>query len=843
MLSLGDTASSLLEVIREGNPVFSKPALVPGYKDVDGVNVDLDAWDVLESDLESNDHREHAGKPASMIHYPIFGEASGTHNDPGHSPSRVVGFLSATIHFSELLANVLPKGSNGTVVVFDNPCSQSFTFELNGPEARYLGVGDRHDKKYESKVMAASLSDMGSYSSRSYAATWIPLSTEYCQFSIRVYPSQVVEQNFVTLYPVLFTVLIAFTFAVEIACFYWFTRIVERRQRNLLDIARERSRKLEDANIRLEHANHKVVESAALQLRHFACMSHEIRTPLNAILGMASVLIDMPLNLSQKEPVGIIVSSGDLLRSIVDDVLDYAKLESGNVDLTVKANSLQDVLSFVVSSVEAKVVAMPNRPRIRTFYDVNLPETVYTDSLRLRQILINLLSNVVKFSKQNGLVDLTVCSGPRDVQTRHADKDLPSSDGTSVSMIKFIVKDYGRGIRSENFQRIFQPFLQDTTEKGTGAAEGTGLGLAITKKLVERLGGSISVDSVFGEYSEFEVQLPCFLEDNGSEHARHAGTSFSCTKPSEFALASNVTILCVDDDIQRCAHLTRVFDYYQVMYRCFHSMWEMEGALKGINSAASGDRLVCLCHIDMVESSVYERIAFEMPFLIMIAFGISTRSESVTEAPDHIPSLTKLLPAVMMRELGAAYNRSTQDTSGRSPSTKDLCDEPSIDSHCAAQCSVQSLRILIAEDNKVNQKVLCRILERLSVTDYEIVEDGRQAVDREAAKEFDVVLMDLQMPVMDGLEACRLICSRRPTDEATHPVACVVFLTASVSAAIKASCKEAGAIDFVSKPCNVSIVQECLEKVVSRSQRKPQKASGIDAGLLYPGEVAGVSTC
>lgn len=869
-LSFDDSAVALQESIRSGRPVVSTPILLPGYKGTRGRPTKINNWVDLSVDT-GNDQQtgldsaignvSESGEPASSIHYPILAGASDSviasnYSNGGGAVSQVVGFLSVITHWSEILTNVLAEGSNGTIVVFDNPCSSSFTYVVNGPEAIYLGIGDKHDKTYDAHETTATLVDMASYSFRSYASTWIPLNTEYCQFSIRVYPSHAVEADYVTLYPVLFTLLIFFAFIMELGCFYWYTKTVERRQRSVLFVARKRTNELEEANRRLEDAHREVIQSSALQLRHFACMSHEIRTPLNAIVGTASILSGTALDEGQEEAVGLIVASGELLRAIVDDVLDYAKLESGNVDIDLKEDNLQAILSFVVSAMEAKAGILPNRPSIRTFYDVNLGEVVFTDTLRLRQILINLFSNALKFSKHEGVVEFTVSLGPSSMR-HHECSPTRSTEGTSADgsvaagsrAIRFVMKDYGRGIKRENFQRIFQPFLQEATERA-GVNEGTGLGLSITKKLVERLGGTIEVDSVFGEWSKLTVDLPCVPKVDLA----------SSSLPARLNLLANVSVLFVDYDKQVSAQVERTFDHFRVRCMLFSTMLEAWEALKRTESLAgtgSSERFVCFVRLTLFERDLYEQLRAAVPSVVLVTFGAYPVDRAGLKSIRHLAPPSRLLPVVLIREIADACSRSVEDPSMRTaPSTLDesskglhtererdkpirvkdlrvLVDDDSkanqkergrvsepghdFDSKSSDPLSVKDLRVLVAEDNKINQKVLCRILELLGVTHYEVVENGQQAVEREAAVAFDVVLMDLQMPVMDGIEACRLIHARPggSDDGVTHPIAQVVFVTASVSVAIREECEGAGGIDFVAKPCNVSMIQACLERIVA----------------------------
>ena len=267
---------------------------------------------------------------------------------------------------------------------------------------------------------------------------------------------------------------------------------------------KERVFRLENLNRDLAEANAKIASASAMQLQHFACMSHEIRTPLNCIVGISSLMESSDLSPEHRENVKMIVSSGMLLRHIVDDVLDYAKLESSNMEVDVKEADLQHVLADSVTSMVSSPVAEKRKITIETFFDARLLPRTVTDGRRLQQIMYNLLSNAVKFSKEGGTVELSVHLV--DVDSESAEKYQLRLDNVK-KILRLTVKDFGKGIEEKEVENIFHPFTQ--TKAGISNTEGgTGLGLSITRKLVQALGGSISVDSKVGEFSEFAVTFP-----------------------------------------------------------------------------------------------------------------------------------------------------------------------------------------------------------------------------------------------------------------------------------------------------------------------------------------------
>lgn len=286
------------------------------------------------------------------------------------------------------------------------------------------------------------------------------------------------------------------------------TNHLDQLHRELIDSMEkqieERTDELETANQDLARANQQLAIQSARQLEHFACMSHEIRTPLNCIVGMSSLLLDDAdeMDAMHADSIRMINTSGDLLKAVVDDVLDYAKLESGSFEVDIKPTNLQETLASVVHSISQKI--QEKNIRLRTHFSATLPLQLETDARRLQQVLFNLLGNAGKFSKPNSVIDLSVTFMEGPFQQGSHEK-MTLSPGRKI--IRFSVKDYGKGIARSDWETIFQPFSQASKET-QNVYGGTGLGLSITSKLVNRLGGTVSLDSELGKYTEFTVDLP-----------------------------------------------------------------------------------------------------------------------------------------------------------------------------------------------------------------------------------------------------------------------------------------------------------------------------------------------
>jgi signal transduction histidine kinase len=241
---------------------------------------------------------------------------------------------------------------------------------------------------------------------------------------LRLYPSVTLEEAHTTNNPIVFTTVVVLIFVFTSAVFIFYDICVERRQRKVMNTAvrstasvsllermvKERTCKLEETNARLAEANRRVTRASAAQLEHFACMSHEIRTPLNCVIGLSSLLLDTGLNPMQEESMRMIVSSGDLLLTVVNDVSDYSKLESGNFEIQIQRSNLQETLQAVVHSIETK--ALPKQLSVRALYDPKIGEFVHMDCIRLQQIMYNLLGNAVNFSHPGGTIDLSIMLCP-----------------------------------------------------------------------------------------------------------------------------------------------------------------------------------------------------------------------------------------------------------------------------------------------------------------------------------------------------------------------------------------------------------------------------------------------
>jgi signal transduction histidine kinase/AmiR/NasT family two-component response regulator len=572
----------------------------------------------------------------------------------------------------------------------------------------------------------------------------------------------------------------------------------------LEDSVKKRTHELEQANLELAEANRLVLQANKMQLQHFACMSHEIRTPLNCVIGMASVLQHSKLTPMQQEAVEMIVNSGDLLLAIINDVLDYSKYETENVNVNLQRSNLQDTVTLVLNSIVSK--SHPAQT-IRSFFDSTIPEQIYTDSRRLQQILFNLLGNAIKFSPDDGTIKLSIemimlerkCEGVSNdntIATTVVNDEL-AVDITRRRMLRFKVEDNGKGIDENDLKRIFQPFQQasSTAENVYG---GTGLGLSITQKIVTALEGTISVSSKKSEWSQFTVDIPChdspvIIQDISKQVDNYIIHIVGFHETEKLRAESMLQTYCMSG-------------YF------FNSLGEMLTAYHATTLQPEQSH-VCLLHEDCYD----EDSAISLSQSITITFGpkFSVNEEKVAH---HFRSLEHLLPSHFINHLIRCVSKQKLKKSIRSevgvtiPFTNNMMK------------SYTELKVLIAEDNVVNQKVLTRILNQLNVQNVDIAKDGMEACKKEEVTMYDLIFMDQQMPIMGGVAACRQILDRyndKNVQYQQRPT--IVFATAHVSTDFEKECSDAGGSGFVPKPFNLDIIQQCLLTVYNIRREAARK--------------------
>lgn len=546
--------------------------------------------------------------------------------------------------------------------------------------------------------------------------------------------------------------------------------VIEQERSHLADRVSERTAEL-------TAANEELVRTSRFKSEFLTTMSHELRTPLNGVLGMNELLLKTPLTNKQREFVDASNTSGRALLSIINDVLDISKIEAGKIELDLHGSDLEalayDVITMFSHRAKEKGVSLTCR------LDPETCVTAMCDDTRLRQILVNLLGNALKFTTTGGVILETQC--------------LQREEHRIV--VRFAVTDTGLGIPEEKINRLFSPFTQvdSSTSRQFG---GTGLGLSIAKRLVELMGGTIGVSSDLGVGSTFWFEVPFELV-NAEQKTAQRRQQLGGTK-----------VLVVDRvDNERC----QIADCLEDWGCRFLYVATLREAIDSV-TRAKADRqpfavVLADCRLAIGDEFVHLQNLARRPDLPVIGLGFSESNDMANLL--HQLGLRHLLsdpirPSALFSALTSVLSLASLNLKANATT-----DEQ----------STFSGHILVAEDNHINQMFVRELLKHCGCT-CDIANNGKEALTALQNNRYDLVLMDCQMPEMDGFTATREIRCREAAGELSGHLT-IVALTANALKSDREHCLEAGMDDYLSKPLQTAQLQSMLAKHLTARSAQP----------------------
>lgn len=502
-----------------------------------------------------------------------------------------------------------------------------------------------------------------------------------------------------------------------------------------------------------------------------ASMSHEIRTPMNGVVGMAALLNETSLTEEQKEYTDAIIKSGDNLITVINDILDFSKIESGKMDIEQEDFNLRACIEEVMDLFAQKAASQ----KIDLVYEIEhtLATQIVSDSLRLKQVLINLINNAIKFTEKG------------EVYLKVSLLDVLPTEGL---IIGFSIKDTGIGIAADKLEELFKPFSQ-VDSSTTRKYGGTGLGLVISERIVKLMGGQISVESVLGRGSTFHFTIK----------AEHSTKNIPLVKPLNDEDLKGKHILVVDDNYTNRLILNTQLELWGFVPITVSSASEGLEVLK--NDAAVE---LVITDMDMPNMNGIEFARAikaqhkNLPLIMLSSMG----KENMKNFSDLFSAI--LIKPVKQKQLSRSIELQLTKNTEAVP-----LEEKAVALYHEDFARQHPLRILVAEDNLINQKLIERVLNKLGY-EIDLVDNGKKVLEKLIISVYDVILMDIQMPVMDGLEATKII------REIKYEQPFIVALTANAMPEEKDIYLKNGMDGYISKPMKVAELIEIFKIVYSR---------------------------
>ena len=545
--------------------------------------------------------------------------------------------------------------------------------------------------------------------------------------------------------------------------------VVSRDITDQVRAQREQTQALQDALMQAQHANQA-------KTTFLSNMSHDIRTPMNAIIGFTTIAVSHIDNKDQvRDCLQKVLSSSNHLLSLINDILDMSRIESGKVQIKEQECNISELMHNLVNIIQPQVKAKQLELFIDTFEVVN--EDVIADPLKLNQVFINLLSNAVKYTPAGGMVTFRIS---QKTTFRHGYGDYT-----------FIVKDNGIGMSPEFVKHVFDPFERESTATQSGI-QGTGLGMAITKNIVEMMSGTIHVDSTPGRGSVFTVELSLKLQDVEKNAA-------------QIRELEGLRALVVDDDLNTCDSVSKMLQ--EIGLRSEWTASGREAVYRARKAEEEGDpyrtyiidwQMPELSGVDTARQ-IRRAVKSDVPIIILTAYDWTDIEEEARGAGITAFCAKPMFMSDLKSALLSAYNLIEKEEEEEAPWT---------------QADFSGKRVLLVDDNELNREIAEAILQEAGFQ-VEAAPDGTDAVammTESPEHYYDVVLMDVQMPIMDGYEATRTIRSMPRMDVKDLPI---IAMTANAMEEDKEAALKNGMTAHLAKPLDMGLFISVLQKYTS----------------------------